>query len=580
MSVFTRNSRIKLRRTMFNLSYDKKLTCKMGQCIPICCDEYVPGDFIRQGNEIVVRMQPMLVPILHEVNVKVDYFFVPYRLMWKDWEKFYSNQKNDFTGTLPKFIFDARNGTKGSASDYFGLPVLNGTGWQCNAWQHIAYQLIRSQYYIDENLADEEDVDLDVSKLLNSKNEYIGSDAIYYSPWEKDYFTSSLLDSQRGQQASLPITGNAHVIFNGSVPYKYDSGNPYIQAELTDDDDVFSPVTKSGNIRFSSSTELDVPPVSVGGNNFDGTFPIDSVNADFSFTKSDSSDETLRLQNQKMIVDYRVNQAMKDWLDNNQVDMSSVSAIDISELRLAFQVQKWLERSNRGGYRYHEALLAHFGVAPRDDTLQEVRYLGGTRSPIIVSEVLQNSATGSGQTPQGNLAGHGLTADSQFGFKWKVEEYGLIMGIMRIMPKLGYNSQGINRQWLRTNKYDYYSPEFANLSEQAVYKAELYANKSNTEHIFNGEMTKSDYFGYQGRYNEMRTKQNLVCGDMRDTLAFWHLNRVLDGSEVLNEDFITSKPSSRIFAVTDEDVDNLIVDVGNKILCLRPLPYFPTPSGV
>ena len=73
-------------RSVFDLSYEKKLTCDMAQLIPVLCDEMVPGDFFQIGNQAVVRFQPLVAPILHEINMYVHYFFVPYRLLWDDWE--------------------------------------------------------------------------------------------------------------------------------------------------------------------------------------------------------------------------------------------------------------------------------------------------------------------------------------------------------------------------------------------------------------------------------------------------------------------------------------------------------------
>ena len=56
------------------------------------------------------------------------------------------------------------------------------------------------------------------------------------------------------------------------------------------------------------------------------------------------------------------------------------------------------------------------------------------------------------------MASHGLTASRNYVSKYHAQEYGLIMGIMSVLPKAMY-SQGINRQWLRTTRYDFYSPE-------------------------------------------------------------------------------------------------------------------------
>ena len=191
--------------------------------------------------------------------------------------------------------------------------------------------------------------------------------------------------------------------------------------------------------------------------------------------------------------------------NNNSVDFASAVTFNVADLRLVFQIQKWLERNARAGARYVEFLGAHFGVHPRDDRLQRPEYVGGSKSPMIISEVLQTSST-DGTSPQGNQAGHGISGSSTYAGSYTAQEFGLMMGIMSVMPRSVYQ-QGIDRQWLRTTKYDWYFPEFANLSEQAIQRAEIYANgvAANNQVIF----------GYQGRYDEMRVKRNMVCGLMR-----------------------------------------------------------------
>ena len=253
--------------------------------------------------------------------------------------------------------------------------------------------------------------------------------------------------------------------------------------------------------------------------------------------------------------------------------MSQASTFDVSDLRLAFQVQKWMERNARSGARYTEFLRSHFAVAPRDDRLQRPEYIGGSKCPMIISEVMQTSGTesttGTQKTPQGYLAGHGISVGAQFAGKYTATEYGLIMGIMSVMPRSAYQ-QGINRQWLRKTKYDFYFPEFAHLSEQAVTQEEIYASASKTEN--------EKIFGYQPRYNEMRSKDTMVCGEMRKDFNYWHLGRIFDSAPVLNSDFVTCNPSKRVFAVTDENVNGLIVNFANKITAIRPLPVEGTPG--
>ena len=272
--------------------------------------------------------------------------------------------------------------------------------------------------------------------------------------WEKDYFTSSLPWQQRGTAPALPITGTTFADFSDAV-----SGNIADQAVQ--------------RVQVGSASDVIYTP--------SGTY----------------------------------NARLLAALNNNTVDLSTASTFDIADLRLAFQIQKWMERNARAGARYTEFLQSHFGVSPRDDRLQRPEYIGGSKSPVIISEVLQTSST-DGTSPQGNLAGHGISVSDAYCGKYHANEFGLIIGIMSIMPRSAY-SQGINRQWLRRTKYDFYFPEFANLSEQAIENAEICAT--------NSPVHNTGIFGYQGRYDEMRYKPNMISGQLRTTYDYWHLAR-------------------------------------------------------
>ena len=410
-------------RTAFDLSYEKKFTCDMAQLIPVMCDEVVPGDIFQIGAQAVIRFQPLVAPILHEVNMYVHYFFVPYRLLWDDWEDFISGGVNGtFTDPIPEW--EPTNTTVGSLWDFFGFPTgVDPDGAYPIDFPRRAYNFIWNEYYRDETLQTE--VLLTNETILNRD-------------WEKDYFTSSLPWQQRGVAPALPISGITHALWPDSK----------IQ---------------------SSGTTLATPYVS--GTTGDGKLYINNGDPDY-------------LAN------------LRAFFASNSVDLSSASTFDIADLRLAFQIQKWMERNARAGARYTEFLRSHFGVAPRDERLQRPEYIGGCKSPVIISEVLQTSSTDA-TSAQGNLAGHGLTVANQYCGKYHAEEFGLIMGIMSVMPRSAY-SQGIDRQWLRRTKYDFYFPEFANLSEQAIINAEIYATGVLADN--------QNIFGYQGRYDEMRTK--------------------------------------------------------------------------
>ncbi len=506
-------------KSVFDLSYTKTLTGDMGKLYPIMADEVVPGDFWKFGNQSLIRFQPLVAPVMHEMNVYVHYFFVPYRLLWNNdintilsadedtkediealgsWESFITGGENgDSTDVQPTWEPSSGKNAKGTLWDYLGLPTgVDPDGAYPVDYPRRAYNLIFNEYYRDENLQQTE-------TLLTNED-------ILIRNWEKDYLTSSLPFQQRGTSPALPIQGFA-------------------------------------NAEFSNVTGN----ATVGGYSNSFRFLTASPNDDFNIYNGTAQE----LANAEAS------------LSNNVVDLSDGTAFDVNDIRVAFQIQRWMERNARAGARYTEFLKAHFGTAPRDDRMQRPEYLGGSKNPVIISEVLQTSETDT--SPQGNLAGHGIALSDAYAGSYKAQEFGLIMGIMSVMPIPMYQ-QGINRQWLRQTRYDYYFPEFANLSEQAVLNAEVVATDVEAEN--------EGIFGYQGRYDEMRVKQNMVCAEMRDTFDYWHLGRQFtpDTVQNLNESFIQCVPRKDIFAVPSED--GLIIQFQNIIKAFRPLPITAEPG--
>lgn len=249
-------------------------------------------------------------------------------------------------------------------------------------------------------------------------------------------------------------------------------------------------------------------------------------------------------------------------------NIDSVS-IEVEELRRATRLQRWLERNNRSGSRYVEHLLAHWGVQSSDARLQRAEYIGGGKSPVVISEVL--NTTGTAELPQGYMAGHGINVGrTNQAYKY-CEEHGFIIGIMSVMPEPSYQ-QGLPKLFSRLSNLDFYYPEFAQLGEQPVLNKEIYFGTDGDP--------KDGTFGYQSRYAEYKFNTSSVHGAFRDDLEFWHMGRKFSNPPALNSDFIECDPTTRIFAVVDpEDADKaLYVQLYHKISAVRPLPYFNDPK--
>lgn len=591
-SVFKSVGRIRPRRNSFDLSYDKRFTCDMGELIPIACDHVVPGDIFKIGCEITLRFQPLVAPIYHEVRVQTHWFFVPYRLLWPQWEEFITggeqvNRDSNglyigdglSTAVLPRWIPSSRQmgGIQppswsnrlqnnvpvdlavGSLWDFLGFPLDINQGWStANQFAVLpldfprrAYYFIWNEYYRDENLQQE--------VPFASLPAFPSLCPIMFRNWTKDYFTSSLPFQQKGVAPAVPLSGSVPISFNIAG-------------------------AGAGNLLNLQGTASAGGLVDIGYFTATGLDPNRAVGTGAS---------VLATSGALGISAPRINAAL-NAAGAVSAPLAEVPTFNVADIRLSFQIQKWLERNARGGTRYTEWLQSHYGVSPHDARLDRPEYIGGTTNPVIVSEVLQTSSTDS-VSPQGNFSGHGLSAGGNYVGSCRVPEFGLIMGLMSVMPKPGYQDR-LDRQFTQITRYDFFFPEFVHLSEQAILGHELKYSGSGT----GGTPYDTSIFGYQGRYDEHRIKHDMVASEFRilrgdgtpqnpgtnqpnqPDLSHWHLCRHWNTTTALlprlNSDFISCRPSKRIFAVPSRP--GLIVNVSNLIRAIRPMPSQSNPGLV
>lgn len=554
MGIFNKVYGNKPRRNAFNLSFSVKTTMEMGKLYPICIQEMVPGDTFKLGNEVVINLQPMNAPAYINLNWYCYAFFVPYRVLWDKWEEFITKgQDGDTTIELPKF--ERKQYITDSAFryntlwDYFGFPtgvVPSGMSAPLDfPWR--AYNLIWNEYFRDENLQDPVGTDPE------DKTVAFNTDVLNVN-WGKDYFTAALPFAQRGTASALPITTDVSGLMS-DVATKENIQINYGGVPLRMWDN-------NGRLQYVHAKNHDVNGVNVNG----------VVNEEGNVLTDNFSEKT-----------FTVDPGMMYAKVQNGQTVTSTSA-DVEDLRMMFAIQRWQEINARGGVRYTEFLRAQYGTSPRDERLQRPEFIGGCKSPIIVQNVLQQSnadnASVSQKTLVGTKYGQGMTADVNNLGTYYASEFGVMMIVAFLRPKTSY-MQGINRQWLKNNTFDFFNPLFTSLGEQEVLNEEIFAKSGDSDPLQDKNSNRS-IWGYEARYNEMRYNADLVTGKMRPnkqtgetSFDYWHLGRYFDTLPNLNGEFLKCNPDKRIFQATDEV--GFICHIGNRIKALRPLPYMAVP---
>lgn len=569
MSIFSKIPIKPAKHSRHNLSHDFKFSGDFGVLYPIFCEEVLPSDKFRISPTMLCKMAPMLAPVMHRVQARVHFFFVPNRLLWDNWESFITGGDDGLLAPPPPMLAHPKgNGfTIGSLSDYLGFPAGDNAGAEgvpFSTLPHKAYHLIWNEYFRDQNLqqpfdfghGDGEDIGLKSDGL--TPNSWDDFDKLHHICWRKDYFTSALPSPQRGPEVQIGLAGNAPV--SGYSTFDYVGSRP--TCSLMDITGSSSPILNGINTNqvIKSSVAVKINDV---------TYPIGSLFATNRSYPNATSPDQVEL--------FAISHISPSGAQNPlHADLSSASGVTIAKLRQAIKLQEYYELFARAGGRYIESLRSFFGVRPQDSRLQRPEFLGGGIVPIQIGEVLQNSASTS-TSPQANMAGHGIAFGKAANVSKFFTEHGWVIGLLSILPDASYQD-GLPRKFSRSTRFDYFWPQFQHIGEQAILNKELYYGNPNP----NGT------FGYTPRYAEYRYVPSRVAGDFRTTLNYWHLGRLFGSSytdgespaPALNSDFVTvqTKPLNRIFSVTGDDSNHFYVDVYFDFRASRPMSKYGIPK--
>ena len=412
------------RRSKINLSHYKKFTAKMGVLYPVSWVETNPGDTWRHSTAGLLRFLPMLGAVMHPIQVRVYHFFVPYRLLWENWEQFITGGPDGNDQSEVPWV-DPGTVQKSTLYDYLGIPPGTYTNRKLTAWPFRAYNFIWNEWFRDQ------DIQQELPFVTTS-----GQDSETYKlarvSWEKDYFTTARLTEQKGPSITIPIGERADVKGFGKQ-----------------------------SATFSTS--------SVAVRESDGSTPTYA-----------SAAQVANIANGEHFVEENPARA---GFPNVYADLSTATGITVNDLRLSLAIQRYQEARQQYGSRYVE-FLRYIGIRnPSDARLQNPEFLGSARTMVNISEVLQTAADGDPATPVGTLRGHGITGIRGRAYRRFFEEHGLVMSLVAVVPKAVY-SQAMPRAFFREIKEDFYQRELAYLGDQPVTNKEVYFPHSNPDGIF------------------------------------------------------------------------------------------------
>lgn len=537
-------------RTRFNRDQNILTTFDAGKLIPFYVDEVLPGDTFSVDTAAIIRMTTPKYPVFDDAFIDFYYFFCPNRILWDNFKRFMGEADDapwmpTKTYEVPKIKIASNAKANGeenlkgpkeqSILDYMGVPTKinekeGSTGALINALPVRAYVKIWNEFFRDQNVGNPAAMFTDetVIQYTDLKNdddiEGILRDAVSGArclPVSKfhDYFTSCLPYPQRGPEVTIALTGNAPV-------------------KMFDDNGINGPTNPTTLWMSGAASNL----------------------AQYSANETIVALGSMEQTGGDSVARYIA------------TDLSNIEAATINQLRQAFAVQHYYEALARGGSRYREQVRAIFGVSISDKTVQVPEYLGGGRYHVNINQIVQTSGQQTeNDTPIGETGAMSVTPINESSFTKSFEEHGFIIGVMCVRHNRSYQ-QGLERFWSRSDRLDYYFPQFANLGEQPVKKKEI---------MLTGTSTDDETFGYQEAWADYRMKPDRVSGKMRSnaegTLDFWHYADNYKDVPTLSQQWMNEGKNeiARTLIVQDEPQFFGAIRVMNKTTRCMPLYSVP-----
>lgn len=484
--VESRNYIGNISRTKVNRHFEFRTTFRAGKLLPIFADEIYPGQTVSLDLGELVRSITPLGPVMDKSFLDIFFFFVPNRLVWDHWEEFIAGYNKeawaqDVVYTIPQIKFSL-----------FDDMVFN------NKYPDIKEDTVEGVKY-----------------YYPSTNSFIGSfldylpgacDVCVLADWYRSEY-----ESETGRVAGYNEFGTISALYPRAYVKIWNDWfrdeNLQDEYELyTGDEDQYA-----DQFAFNLLSAYDLPSAAKYHNRFTSCLPspvkgpdvlIPMTGLQVGFKGSDLSGDDVGVTNQ-------LSSGLFPLSDITNATPINAVANNVSNtirmLRLATQTELLLARDARGGTRYVESLLSHFGVHNGDARLQRSEYLGSQQIPLQVQQVTNNAQ--SVDSPLGNVGGQSVTRANHHYFTKSFSEHGILFGLATVRTNISYSS-GIRKMYQRKERFDFIWPEFKHIGDVPLYTKEL---EVNVQLIGDG----NHVFGYTPYGSELREGYNFNNGLFR-----------------------------------------------------------------
>ena len=598
-----------MKRSKFDLSFPIQTTFNAGKLVPFLVQDTLPNDTFYISARSFIRAQPMTAPLLHDVDVFLQYWYCPERILWDNAEAFFlgSNELEGLASpTRPYITAPAEGFGIGSLADYIGVPTpldtndATGKNVKFSAIPFRAYAKIWNDKYRDKNLQNE------VSLSFDDGLDELTSLSLLSPNFKKDYFHSAEQVRQLGAGVNVPITQASgdeaqyyhytfHMFFEKIEPNVGISAEKhYIWREAYPRCNYIH-LNSTIIAAFKDAVSKNLSNLVVGKRYFwtSAGKLTESYNEGITAATIDGGCQNcakyaFRLvtkelhQGENAIASWGATSPSTVaeggtygmWISNSHLHFHTSSlqtsgSLSIENLSQATHMQRYQERMLKIENDYSKFLKKMYGFSIRSDIIDEPQYLGGSRAQIVFSEVVQTSEGTQGGV--GSMYGHGVGRAKQRPIKFRCPEHGVILGLISVRPRFVY-SQGIDRAWSRKSRFDFFLPDFTDIGLQEVMQKELMATSDND----------SILFGYTERFEEYRRRFPKVAGMFKKELANWNMAQKFSSPPSLNGSFLSMSGGdaafARPFAVPSEH--QYLMYLFNRITAIRNVPKYASRTKI
>ena len=567
------NLKNNVHRSGFDLSRRNCFTAKVGEIVPVLCEEILPGDKWKINMREFMRTAPVQTASFGRVRQYYDFYFVPYNLLWDKWESWIMQTKQAFHAkgilesadefpthpymsmnemlalftdmqdhdsnyyldySAPVRVADTTPVYDGTSRlmSYFGYPLTKSSGISgdlaLNPFPVLAYQKIYQDYFRFSQWEDAAPWTYNLDYILASSALKLqlntikqGSSAnipnmftLRYCSLDKDYFNGLLPTPQYGDTAIAgPLSGTGEVVANGNHRVTLN-------------------VLLNKSISAASAHRSLVLPKNGG---------------DVTYTAAESSDPSQ--------VSGIFSGAYLSGTDPWRTYPGSMG-LSVLLLRQAEALQKWKEITLSGDLDYKTQLQKHWNVNVSEDNSYMCKYLGGIANNLDISEVINTNL----DSPESEAEIHGKGVSASNGnINFSSHQYGLIMCVYHCKPIIEWNANNLLPRLLtKTKATDYAVPEFDQIGMESVLRGQF---------IYNAAQNWSKPIGYAPRYIDYKTTVDVVHGEFQDSLKPWVIPHTLSMTYGNDINFKT-------FKVDPAVLDNMFGVAASKADQFRCTAYF------